>query len=329
MISTRTEWSPRGVRDRRHEVKQILARHGRLCRPSRLVNGKAAAPENESFIRRLSTLLLQLGGLFPYFGLYLSSRPDLLDAGECDELARLREHCTPASAAAVHDVLAVELGRPPADVFAELDPLPWESSFVVQVHRARLRTGELAVVELVHPNVEVWIDADLELLPLLADAFASRPELPLPAAIVDFEQALASEIDLAASAAAMEALAGDPLGSAAGIVPQVFRPVTGGRVLTYQRFAGVVLLELPPPPADGHDLPLLARRLCAGWLGQVLIGAAFPVVPRSVGLVALADDRVASGGGSSPRCLPPLGRICRATSSPQVAMNRTQCAPPC
>lgn len=300
-------------RDRRREVKRRLAESGFRRGPSRLrAAPDPAAPvapveEDERFVDRLAALLLRLGGLFPVFGFYLSSRADLLAADECGELARLPAAAAPAFPAAVEALLAAELGRSPADVFAELDPAPCRSRLAVQAHRARLRTGEPAVVELVHPDLAGWLATDLELLPLLAGAFAARPGFPLLEAIADFEVELARETDLAATAAAMEALAADLgslRGAAGGLAPRVFRALTRGRVLAYERPDGRTLVELPSSPDRLDELRPLARRLCAAWLGQVLLGHTFPVTPRPEAVVAMAGGwggwiggRIAFTGG--------------------------------
>jgi hypothetical protein len=309
MISPGTLHPREDGRDRRREVKRRLAEAGFRGGPSRLraapdLAAPAADDEDERFAHRLAALLLRLGGLFPVFGFYLSSRADLLAAGECGELARLPAAAAPASPAAIDAFLAAELGRSPADFFAELDPAPCRSRLAVQAHRARLRTGEPAVVELVHPGLAGWLATDRELLPLLAGAFAARPGFPLLEAIADFEGELARETDLAATAAAMETLAddlGSLRGAAGGLAPRVFRALTRGRVLAYERLDGRTLAELLPASERADELRPLARRLCAAWLGQVLLGRTFPVAPRPEAVVAMAGDwlgdRIAFAGG--------------------------------
>lgn len=308
MIAPDAVLSPGRERDRRREVKRRLAESGFRRGPHRLAGDPAAtgapAPDESCDSERLAALLRRLGGLFPGFGVYLSSRADLLILGERGELARLAD-AEPASPAAVRALLAAELGRPPAELFAMLDPTPFASRLAVQAHRARLRSGEPAVVELVHPELAGWMATDLEILPLLAGAFSARPAFPLLEAIADFREELERAADLAATAAALETLADDVdtlRGATGGAAPRVFRALTRGRVLAYERLDGWTLAAPAASPAPVDELRPLAQRLCAVWLGQVLLGRTFPVEPATA--LALAGGGIAFGGGPYERPSP-------------------------
>jgi hypothetical protein len=60
--------------------------------------------------------------MFVKLGQVLSTRADLLPAAVVAELSRLQDQVAPAPPDAVLALLKAELGRPVAEVFAELDP---------------------------------------------------------------------------------------------------------------------------------------------------------------------------------------------------------------
>jgi ubiquinone biosynthesis protein len=301
MIAPRTRVPSPIERDRRQEVKRRLAESGLLRGPNRLAGGGDLAAE-ETLIPRLSALFFRLGGLFPCFGLYLSSRADLLTVNECGELARLIDECEAEPVAAIFDLLTAELERSPAEVYSEFDPVPCESRFLFQTHFARLRSGEAVTVKLVRPGVEDRIACDLDLLPLLQGAFVSagRPDFPLPATIADFRQGLALEMDLSCQAEAMETL-GEPSGSGPLLAPKIFRSLAKSRTVTFERLEGTALADLAQPwqgTSGSTSLRSLARRLCTAWLRQALLGRTFPAALRSTEILALPDGRIAFIGGS-------------------------------
>jgi ubiquinone biosynthesis protein len=302
MIAPRARGPSLRERDRRQEVKRRLAESGFLRGPSRLADGGDLAAE-ERLISRLTTLFLRLGGLFPCFGLYLSSRADLLPVNECGELARLIDECAAEPVAAIFDLLTVELERSPAEVYSEFDPVPCESRFLFQTHSARLRSGEAVTVRLVRPGVEDRIACDLDLLLLLQGAFAGagRPDFPLLATIADFRQGLALDLDLSFLAEAMETLGAESPGAGPLLAPKVFRNLGKSRTITFERLEGPALADLAQQwqgTSGNASLRSLARRLCTAWLRQALLGRTFPVWFRSTEIAALPDGRIAFTGGS-------------------------------
>jgi ubiquinone biosynthesis protein len=105
--------------------------------------GAPAAPA----ARRLRLALEECGSIFVKLGQVLSTRADLLPAGVVAELSRLQDQVAPAPPGSVRALLETELGRPVAEVFAELDPEPIAAASIAQAYRVRLRSGEAVVVK--------------------------------------------------------------------------------------------------------------------------------------------------------------------------------------
>jgi predicted unusual protein kinase regulating ubiquinone biosynthesis (AarF/ABC1/UbiB family) len=84
------------------------------------------------------------------------------------ELSRLQDQVAPAPPGSVRALLEAELGRPVAEVFAELDPEPIAAASVAQAYRGRLRSGEAVVVKGQRPGIAESVDRDLLVLAELA-----------------------------------------------------------------------------------------------------------------------------------------------------------------
>ena len=79
--------------------------------------------------------------MFVKLGQILSTRADLLPAGVVAELSRLQDQMAPAPPGSVRALLEAELGRPVAEVFAELDPEPIAAASIAQAYRGRAGPG--------------------------------------------------------------------------------------------------------------------------------------------------------------------------------------------
>jgi len=309
----------------RREVEECLVRWGLLGRPRSLAGSQAAPPGQPPpspatpFGRRLRGALEELGPVFSAFGLYLSSRIDLVAAADCLELSAISARVPALPVAAVRERIASELGalgQPPDAVLAELDPEPCESRLLVQGHRARLADGQAAVVvRFVRPGAAEAAEADLARLPLLAGAFARGaapgdagwPEGLLAEAIAGFRQSLREGADLAATADALDRLALDAEDFGLLAPAAVRRDLCTPRLLVAGDPGGVDLAETLAATAAAGATPDAARRrelvrlLCVAWLRQAMEGTVFPVGLAETGARAVAGGRLAFLGGSFAR----------------------------
>jgi ubiquinone biosynthesis protein len=311
----------------RREVEECLARWGLLGRPRPLADSPgapqglpgpaAAAP----FGRRLRGALEELGPVFSAFGLYLSSRVDLLAAADCLELSAISGRVPPLPVAAVRDCITAEigeLGRPADAIFSEIEPEPCESRLLVQAHRGRLADGQAVVLRVVRPGAAEAAEADLARLPLLAGAFAGGahagdagaagwPEGLLAEAIADFRQSLRDGADLAATADALGRLALDAEEFGLLAAPVVCRDLCAPRLLVAGDPGGTDLAAALAATAaagaagDAARRGELVRLLCVAWLRQAMEGTVFPVGLAETGARAVAGGRLAFLAGSFAR----------------------------
>ena len=295
-------------KQRQREVEQHLAMFGLRRGPHRLVRN-AVAPE-EDHIRKLRSALEGLGPVFVSFGLYLSTRVDLLAARECLELASLVDRAEASPTAAIRTLLEQELGSSPEDAYLAFEEDPFASSLLHQQHQAWLKDGQAVTVKLIHPEAEEFLRHDLQLLRLLKGAFAWEgwTDSKIESAIDDFGRVLHQRTDFIAQARALATLANDTEVFGVLRVPLVLGSLSTSRMLTVERLPGEKLDDLLKSlhvgqeklaaKVDEEDRYSLARRLCAAWLRQALLGSLFAAEPSPGNITILPNRQIAFSDGA-------------------------------
>src|SRR4051812_7434228 len=127
-----------------------------LVRPfERVALGDDIPPQDRA--RRLRIVCEELGPTFVKLGQVLSTRPDLLPEAYTNELAYLRDDVRPFPYADAELILTEEYGRPPAQVFASIDPVPVASASISQEHRAVLADGRVVALKIRRPAIEKMV----------------------------------------------------------------------------------------------------------------------------------------------------------------------------
>jgi predicted unusual protein kinase regulating ubiquinone biosynthesis (AarF/ABC1/UbiB family) len=254
--------------------------------------------------------------VFSAFGIYMSSRVDLLSVDDCLELASISDQVEAMPISTVREVIARECGRSQEEVYAVFEEAPFESRLPFQSYHALLKNGKAVQVKIVHPELEEQLENDMELLPLLKDAFTSedRPNLLIGHAIADFRRTLQRQMNLIDEIKAFEVLAQDAQQFEMLRVPIIHRELSSSKFITVEHAPGLNLKEMLASfdqrgPSEGRrassgdgnaglDPEGLARRLCLVWLWQALFGVRFPVDLRPENVVVLPNNQIAFAGGT-------------------------------
>lgn len=297
------------LKRRQLQVEQCLAEYGLAQPPRRTSRRFEVGPEDDGRCRRLSAALVSLGPVFSSFGLYLSSRADLLPAKNCLELAAIPDRADASHAGAVLGLIEGELGRAPDELFDAFEEEPFESRLMFQSHRARLRGGGgVVTVKATRPEFEERLACDLELLPLLNGVLADDA---VGCAADDFRRTLSQQLDFSCEAGMLAELAREAEGFEQIRVPALYGELCTSRVLTFEHLSGTNLGDVlspfggwerevgraAPPSPSGIDPGDLANLLCLVWLRQSLQGGVFPVDPRPENILILPSRQIALTGG--------------------------------
>jgi predicted unusual protein kinase regulating ubiquinone biosynthesis (AarF/ABC1/UbiB family) len=301
------------VQGRRQEIEQRIAACGLVRGPRRLFSAEETAGPEQVRTRRLSLALEDLGPIFSAFGLYMSARPDLWALKDCFEFGTIADTAIATPEHLVRELFKNEIGCPSETVFTAFETKPFESRLLFQSHHARLADGAEVIVKVIHSEVESEFSFDVELLPLLKDAFAAcgLSGTAFANAVADFSQVLEKQIDFVNEARAFEALGQDAQNYDVLRAPRVQRQISSSRVLVLEKLDGLRLSEAPvfkgASSGDtdwsrflgfGFDQNELARLLCEAWLRGALQGRAFSAEPRPENILLLPRKQIAFTGGA-------------------------------
>ena len=149
---------------------------------------------------RLRKALESLGPIFVKFGQLLSTRPDLVPADICTELAQLQDNVPPFKSAKFRQIVEEALNSSVDELFLSFESEPLASASVAQVHAAVLKDGSDVVIKAVRPNIAKVIGKDIALMYTLARLLAKYSQdgrrLRPVEVIADYEQVIYDELNL-------------------------------------------------------------------------------------------------------------------------------------
>ena len=133
---------------------------------------------------RLRMAFEELGATFIKLGQMLSLRSDFIPAEFAKEFSKLQDSVQKDEVEKIKSVFIKEFGKPVNEFFLEFEETPIAAASIAQVHKAKLKTGEVVAVKILHPGVAEKIEADLEILKNLSKLIEthvpeSRPYQPV------------------------------------------------------------------------------------------------------------------------------------------------------
>jgi ubiquinone biosynthesis protein len=211
----------------------------------------------------LRQALETLGPIFVKFGQVLSTRRDLLPLDIADELAKLQDEVPPFASELAIAEIERGIGKPVAEVFADIERTPVASASVAQVHLARLQDGREVAVKVLRPGVEGAIAKDVALLEtaaaLMERLWADGRRLKPREVVAEFARHLEDELDLMREAANASQLRRNFEGSPLLAVPQVYWDWCSQRVMVMERMRGTPVSQVAALREGGVDIGQLAR----------------------------------------------------------------------
>ena len=166
-------------------------------------------------------------------------------------LGNLWSHAPGLGGAAIADVIAADLGKPPQQLYATWEATPFAAASLGQVHAATLHDGTAVVVKVQYPGIAESLRADLDDAGFVRRLAGAEIGETLDArGLAVLSAAVRGELDYRAEAASQERFAAAWADDAVVRVPRVVPELSTARVLTMTRAPGRAIPDLAGASAD-------------------------------------------------------------------------------
>jgi ubiquinone biosynthesis protein len=190
----------------------------------------------------------EAGGAYVKLGQMLSLRGDLTPKDFCEEFAKLQDHVKPIPYSQVKKVIETDFGKPIEKIFLEFDKKPIAAASIAQVHKAKLKNGQIVAVKIQRPQIREKFKADIQILYYIAgQAEKYIPEIRTfkPTRIVkEFETYTKEELDFLSEARNIDTFYSKYKYNQQIKIPKVFWDYTTSRVLTMTYLDGKKVSEM-------------------------------------------------------------------------------------
>ncbi len=245
---------------------------------------------------RIRMALTELGPTFIKLGQMLSTRADLTGPELAAELSKLQADTPADPPESVRELVEKELGNPPEELFDEWEPEALASASIGQVHRARLKSGQVVVVKVQHDGIQDRVTNDLEILIALAHLAESQlPQLrsyqPVATA-TEFRRTLLRELDFSRELRNLEQFTANFATDEAIHFPTPFPDLSSRRVLTMEWLDGISVSDSTSLRNSEVDLIEFTRRGANMYLDMIFRDGLYHADPHPGNLMVLGDGVV-------------------------------------
>ncbi|KAK9946780.1 hypothetical protein M0R45_012226 [Rubus argutus] len=247
--------------------------------------------------RQLRNLLCDLGPSFIKAGQVLANRPDIIREDYMNELCILQDDVPPFPSQVAFNIIEEELGQPLEAIFSKISPQTIAAASLGQVYRATLRdTGEDVAIKVQRPEIEPIIYRDLFLFRTLASFLngISLQKLGCNAELIvdEFGEKLLEELDYTLEARNIEDFLENFKDDPTVKIPQVYRKLSGPRVLVMEWIDGIRCTNPQAIREAGIDINGFLTVGVSAALRQLLEFGLFHGDPHPGNVFAMRDGRI-------------------------------------
>ena len=245
---------------------------------------------------RVAKVMEELGPTFVKLGQMLATRVDMFGPEWITAFEKLQDQVPASSYDELLPQLREDLGGEPEEIFAEFSNKAFAAASIAQVHKARLKTGEMVVLKIRRPNIERRIDADLRLLKRLAEiASNSYPELKRfnPDEVVrQFSLSLRRELDLEGESRHAERIAENLKSYPDIVIPKVYWQWSSATLNVQEFIDGTRASDLIAKDDQKIDRKKIAFIGAQSVMHMVLVDGFFHADPHLGNIICLPEDRL-------------------------------------
>src|SRR6266571_312025 len=227
--------------------------------------------QHQRSANRVLETAASLGGALIKACQFASTRPDLLPAVYIRTLAPLQDSMPARPWSQIEKAITRELGRRPADVFAQIEREPVAAASIAQVHRARLHDGREVAVKVQYPDIENLVATDLVVLEQIVKAIARlAPSIQLQPIVDYLQETLPLELDFRHEAESMTALRTALTHRSDALIPACIPELSTERLLVMEYIEGIKITDCEALEQAGISPHEVARLLNDLYADQML-----------------------------------------------------------
>jgi len=241
--------------------------------------------------------LIRLGPTFIKTGQSLATRADLLPVEYIQELAKLQDEVPPFSTEQARAIIETELNARIEDIFEDFEDTPIAAASLGQVHRARLRTGQVVAIKVQRPGIHDHIEFDIAVLRRIARRMERYPNLvrgvDWQGTLDAFHTTIHEEMDYEQEARNAETFRTNFAKWKDVYVPQIYPVFSTRRLIVMEFIDGFKVTDTEQLTAAGKDPHEIVKLLARTYLKQLLEDGFFHADPHPGNLRVMADGRLA------------------------------------
>lgn len=240
---------------------------------------------------------LKLGPTFIKIGQTMATRADLLPVEYIQELSKLQDEVPPFPSEQAREIIETELRAKIEDVFESFEETPIAAASLGQVHRARLRTGQIVAVKVQRPDLAEHIEFDIKVLRRIARFITRYPNLirgvDWQGTINEFHTTIFEEMDYSQEARNAEVFRRNFESWKEVYVPTIYQIFSTNRLIVMEFIEGLKVTDIEQLKAAGNNPSEIVRLLARTYLKQLLEDGFFHADPHPGNLRVMPDGRLA------------------------------------
>ena len=227
---------------------------------------------NLNFGQRLAGLFQSLGPIYIKFGQTLSTRPDMIGIEVADNLKYLQDKLPPFSSKIVKARIEERFGQKLFDLFDSFEDTPVAAASIAQVHKAKLKSGEIVAVKILRPNIAQKYEEDIAFLEYGAEIitrFLKKAKRLRPKEIMSvFRQSMNLELNLRSEAAAASRIFDNFVNDSSLHIPRIYWQLTHDDIITLEWIEGVSIYDREAIEKLGFDPKNIAAAIAVIFFNQ-------------------------------------------------------------
>lgn len=241
--------------------------------------------------------LIKLGPTFIKTGQSLATRADLLPVEYIQELAKLQDEVPPFPTEQARAIIESELRAKIDDIFEDFEDQPIAAASLGQVHRARLRTGQVVAIKVQRPGIQEQIEFDISVLRRIARRLDRYPNLvrgvDWQGTLDAFHTTIHEEMDFEQEARNAEMFRTNFARWKEVYVPQIYKIFSTRKLIVMEFIDGLKVTDSEQLTASGQNPHEVVKLLARTYLKQLLEDGFFHADPHPGNLRVMADGRIA------------------------------------